>query len=101
MPALQLSCVLRRWLLSQAATDAHARLVASAARRPAECAQHGRHRARVRPGRAISFHGPDVSLQGGNSLFHNQADRWPQAIDTGLAARQAEAFGLLVTKPTG
>jgi hypothetical protein len=37
-----------------------------------------------------------VSLQGDNELFHNPADRWPEAIDVRYAARQAAAFQDLV-----
>jgi hypothetical protein len=40
-------------------------------------------------------HGRYLSLQGDNSLFHNPADRWPEAVDVILATRQALAFAAL------
>ncbi len=43
-------------------------------------------------------HGRYVSLQGDNPLFHNPADRWPEAIDIPYAARQAAAFQDLVLR---
>jgi hypothetical protein len=39
-----------------------------------------------------------VSLQGDNALFHNPADRWPEAVDVALATRQAAAFAGLVVR---
>jgi hypothetical protein len=42
-------------------------------------------------------HGRYVSLQGDNALFHNPADRWPEAVDALFAAKQALAFAGLVT----
>jgi hypothetical protein len=40
-------------------------------------------------------HGRYLSLQGDNPLFHNPADRWPEAVDVILATRQALAFAAL------
>jgi hypothetical protein len=43
-------------------------------------------------------HGRYLSLQGDNPLFHNPADRWPEAVDVILATRQALAFASLATQ---
>jgi hypothetical protein len=43
-------------------------------------------------------HGRYLSLQGDNPLFHNPADRWPEAVDVILASRQALAFAALATQ---
>jgi hypothetical protein len=43
-------------------------------------------------------HGRYLSLQGDNSLFHNPADRWPEAVDVILATRQALAFATLAAQ---
>jgi hypothetical protein len=40
-------------------------------------------------------HGRYLSLIGDNPLFHNPADRWPEAVDVILATRQALAFATL------
>jgi hypothetical protein len=47
-------------------------------------------------GTIFRLHGRYVSLQGDNSLFHNPADRWPEAVDALLAARQGLAFAAMV-----
>jgi len=39
-----------------------------------------------------------LSLQGDNPLFHNPADRWPEAVDVILATRQALAFSTLAAQ---
>jgi hypothetical protein len=46
------------------------------------------------------FHrqGRYLSLQGDNPLFHNPADRWPEAVDVILATRQALAFATLAAQ---
>jgi len=43
-------------------------------------------------------HGRYLSLQGDNPLFHNPADRWPEAVDVSLATRQALAFATLAAQ---
>jgi hypothetical protein len=43
-------------------------------------------------------HGRYLSLQGDNPLFHNPADRWPEAVDVILATRQALAFATLAAQ---
>jgi hypothetical protein len=43
-------------------------------------------------------HGRYLSLQGNNPLFHNPADRWPEAVDVILATRQALAFATLAAQ---
>jgi len=43
-------------------------------------------------------HGRYLSLQGDNPLFHNPADRWPEAVDVTMATRQALAFSALATR---
>jgi hypothetical protein len=43
-------------------------------------------------------HGRYLSLQGDNPLFHNPADRWPEAVDVILATRQAFAFATLAAQ---
>lgn len=43
-------------------------------------------------------HGRYLSLQGDNPLFHNPADRWPEAVDVNLATRQALAFAALAAR---
>jgi hypothetical protein len=43
-------------------------------------------------------HGRYLSLQGDNPLFHNPADRWPEALDVIFAARQALAFAALAAR---
>jgi hypothetical protein len=43
-------------------------------------------------------HGRYLSLQGDNPLFHNPADRWPEAVDVVLATRQALAFATLAAQ---
>jgi hypothetical protein len=46
-------------------------------------------------------HGRYLSLQGDNALFHNPADRWPEAVDVILATEQALAFADLGAKLAG
>jgi hypothetical protein len=43
-------------------------------------------------------HGRYLSLQGDNPLFHNPADRWPEAVDVILATKQALAFATLAAQ---
>jgi hypothetical protein len=43
-------------------------------------------------------HGRYLSLQGDNPLFHNPADRWPEAVDVILATRQALVFASLAAQ---
>lgn len=43
-------------------------------------------------------HGRYLSLQGDNPLFHNPADRWPEAVDVILATLQAVAFASLAAR---
>jgi hypothetical protein len=43
-------------------------------------------------------HGRYLSLQGDNPLFHNPADRWPDAVDVILATREALAFAALANR---
>jgi hypothetical protein len=43
-------------------------------------------------------HGRYISLIGDNPLFHNPADRWPEAVDVILATRQALAFATLASQ---
>ena len=43
-------------------------------------------------------HGRYLSLQGDNLLFHNPADRWPEAVDVIFATRQALAFAALAAR---
>jgi hypothetical protein len=43
-------------------------------------------------------HGRYLSLQGDNPLFHNPADRWPEAVDVILASKLAVAFAALAAR---
>jgi hypothetical protein len=49
-------------------------------------------------GTIFNRHGRYLSLQGDNALFHNPADRWPEAVDVPLATRQALAFAALAAR---
>lgn len=42
-----------------------------------------------------------LSILGGNGLFHSPEDRWPDAVDLDLLARQAEAWASIVLELAG
>jgi hypothetical protein len=49
-------------------------------------------------GTIFNRHGRYLSLQGDNPLFHNPADRWPEAVDVIQATREALAFATLAAQ---